>query len=37
VKAIGRLLDQIEVEPMEKVKPNSAIAGKTVEFTGSLE
>ncbi|HVV78653.1 MAG TPA: NAD-dependent DNA ligase LigA [Pseudolabrys sp.] len=35
--AIGRLLDEIEVEPMEAVKTDSPIAGKTVVFTGSLE
>jgi DNA ligase (NAD+) len=36
-EALGRLLEQIEVEPMEKVKSDSAISGKTVVFTGSLE
>jgi DNA ligase (NAD+) len=36
-EALDRLLEQITVEPMEKVKSNSAIAGKTVVFTGSLE
>jgi DNA ligase (NAD+) len=35
--AVGRLLDEIEVEPMEAVKTDSPIAGKTVVFTGSLE
>lgn len=35
--ALDRLLEQIEVEPMEKVKSDSAIAGKTVVFTGTLE
>jgi DNA ligase (NAD+) len=35
--AIGRLLDEIEVEPMEAVKKDSAVAGKTVVFTGALE
>jgi DNA ligase (NAD+) len=35
--AIARLLDEIEVEPMEAVKKDSPIAGKTVVFTGSLE
>jgi DNA ligase (NAD+) len=35
--ALDRLLEQITVEPMEKVKSDSAIAGKTVVFTGSLE
>ena len=36
-EALDRLLEQIEIEPMEKVKSDSAIAGKTVVFTGSLE
>lgn len=36
-EAIRRLFKQIDVEPMEQVKSNSAIAGKTVVFTGSLE
>jgi DNA ligase (NAD+) len=36
-EALDRLLDQITVEPMEKVKSDSAIAGKTVVFTGTLE
>ena len=36
-EALDRLLEQIEVEPMEKVKSDSAIAGKTVVFTGALE
>jgi DNA ligase (NAD+) len=36
-EAVGRLLDEIEVEPMEAVKKDSPIAGKTVVFTGSLE
>jgi DNA ligase (NAD+) len=36
-EAIGRLLDEIEVEPMESVKKDSPIAGKTVVFTGALE
>jgi DNA ligase (NAD+) len=35
--ALDRLLGQIEVEPMERVKSDSAIAGKTVVFTGTLE
>ncbi len=35
--AVGRLLDEIEVEPMEKAKSDSAISGKTVVFTGTLE
>ena len=36
-EALDRLLEQIEVEPMEKAKSDCAIAGKTVVFTGSLE
>ena len=36
-EALDRLLEQIKVEPMEKAKSDSAIAGKTVVFTGSLE
>lgn len=35
--ALDRLLEQIKVEPMEKAKSDSAISGKTVVFTGSLE
>ena len=37
VDALDRLLKEIEVEPMEAVKTNSPVAGKTVVFTGSLE
>ncbi|KIZ47603.1 MULTISPECIES: NAD-dependent DNA ligase LigA [Rhodopseudomonas] len=36
VKALGELLDEIEVLPAEQVKRDTAIAGKTVVFTGSL-
>lgn len=36
-EALDRLLEQISVEPMEKVKSDSAISGKTVVFTGTLE
>jgi DNA ligase (NAD+) len=36
-EALERLLKQINVEPMEKAKSDSAISGKTVVFTGSLE
>jgi DNA ligase (NAD+) len=36
-EALDRLFKQIEVEPMEQPKTNTAIAGKTVVFTGSLE
>ena len=35
--ALDRLLAEIEVEPMEAVKTDSPVAGKTVVFTGSLE
>jgi DNA ligase (NAD+) len=37
VAALERLLDEIEVEPMESVRADSPVAGKTVVFTGSLE
>ncbi|MBC7575983.1 MAG: NAD-dependent DNA ligase LigA [Tardiphaga sp.] len=36
VKALGELLDEIEVLPVEQAKSDTAIAGKTVVFTGSL-
>jgi DNA ligase (NAD+) len=36
-EALDRLLKEIEVEPMEAVKTDSPVAGKTVVFTGSLE
>jgi DNA ligase (NAD+) len=35
--AVSRLLAEIEVEPMEAVKADSPVAGKTVVFTGALE
>jgi DNA ligase (NAD+) len=35
--ALDRLLAEIDVEPMEAVKRDSPVAGKTVVFTGSLE
>jgi DNA ligase (NAD+) len=35
--AIEALLDEIEVEPMEKVKSDSPVSGKAVVFTGALE
>jgi DNA ligase (NAD+) len=35
--ALGRLLKQISVEPMEQVQTASPVAGKTVVFTGALE
>jgi DNA ligase (NAD+) len=36
-QALGRLLKQISVEPMEQVQTSSPVAGKTVVFTGALE
>ncbi len=36
-EALDRLLDEIDVEPMERPRSDSPIAGKTVVFTGSLE
>jgi DNA ligase (NAD+) len=36
VKALGELLDEIEVLDVEQAKSDTAIAGKTVVFTGSL-
>ena len=36
-EALDRLFKQITVEPMEKAKSDSALSGKTVVFTGSLE
>ena len=37
VQALDALLNEIEVQPMEAVKQDSPVAGKTVVFTGSLE
>ena len=37
VKAVDDLLEQITVQEAEKVRTDSAVAGKTVVFTGSLE
>jgi DNA ligase (NAD+) len=37
VKALEALLAEIEVSPMETVKRDTPVAGKTVVFTGSLE
>jgi DNA ligase (NAD+) len=37
VAALGRLVQEIEVEPMEAAKADSPVAGKTVVFTGALE
>ncbi|MGE3145662.1 MAG: NAD-dependent DNA ligase LigA [Pseudorhodoplanes sp.] len=36
-EALGRLLEEIEVEPMLQAASDSPVAGKTVVFTGSLE
>jgi DNA ligase (NAD+) len=36
-EAVQRLLEQITVTPMEQVKRDSPVAGKTVVFTGALE
>jgi len=36
-KAFDALLKEIDVEPMEAVKSNSPVSGKTVVFTGELE
>jgi DNA ligase (NAD+) len=35
--AIEALLEEVEVEPMEAVKSDSPVSGKTVVFTGALE
>jgi DNA ligase (NAD+) len=35
--AVSALLDEVEVEPMERAASSSAFAGKTVVFTGTLE
>jgi DNA ligase (NAD+) len=35
--AIEALLEEIEVEPMEKAKSDSPVSGKAVVFTGALE
>ncbi|MCE3257887.1 MAG: NAD-dependent ligase [Nitrobacter vulgaris] len=37
VKALNDLLDEIEVLPVSQARSDSAVAGKTVVFTGSLE
>jgi DNA ligase (NAD+) len=37
VKALNDLLDEIDVLPMEQARKDSAVAGKTVVFTGALE
>ncbi|MDB5620942.1 NAD-dependent DNA ligase LigA [Tardiphaga sp.] len=36
VEALGELLDEIEVLDVEQAKSDTAVAGKTVVFTGSL-
>jgi DNA ligase (NAD+) len=36
-EAVDRLLEQLTVEPMEQVRKDTPVAGKTVVFTGSLE
>jgi DNA ligase (NAD+) len=36
-QAIDALLEEIDVEPMEAVKSDSPVSGKTVVFTGALE
>ena len=37
MKALHDLLNEIEVLPMEQARKDSAVAGKVVVFTGSLE
>ncbi len=37
VKALNDLLEEIEVLPVAQARSDSAVAGKTVVFTGSLE
>jgi DNA ligase (NAD+) len=37
VKALNDMLDEIEVLPVAQARSDSAVAGKTVVFTGSLE
>ena len=37
IKALDDLLGEIEVLPMEQARSDSAVAGKTVVFTGALE
>jgi DNA ligase (NAD+) len=37
VKALNELLEEIEVLPVAQARSDSAVAGKTVVFTGSLE
>jgi DNA ligase (NAD+) len=37
IKEVRKLLDELEVVPLEAVNTSSPVAGKTVVFTGSLE
>jgi DNA ligase (NAD+) len=37
IEALGRLLKEIEIAPMEEVRRDTPVAGKTVVFTGALE
>jgi DNA ligase (NAD+) len=37
IEALGALLKEIDIQPMEAVKNDTPVAGKTVVFTGSLE
>jgi DNA ligase (NAD+) len=37
VEALDRLLKEIEIAPMEAIKRDTPVAGKTVVFTGALE
>ncbi len=37
IEALGALLKEIEIQPMEAVKNDTPVAGKTVVFTGALE
>ena len=37
VEVLGALLKEIEIAPMEAVKSDTPVAGKTVVFTGALE
>ncbi|HEV1999135.1 MAG TPA: NAD-dependent DNA ligase LigA, partial [Xanthobacteraceae bacterium] len=37
LKALDALLKEVEVEPVEAVKSDSQVSGKTVVFTGALE
>jgi DNA ligase (NAD+) len=37
LKVFDELVKEVDVEPMEAVKSDSAVSGKTVVFTGALE